>query len=138
MNNKYFNKKRLMLSIAWVAIGTVLWILSLTEKIPSDMWGGIGGGLIAVGIMQISKHIKYRTNEEYRKKTDISLNDERNRYIAVKAWSWTGYTVVIASSVLSLIFLALGEKDISRIMGFYVCAEILIYYISYIILKSKY
>lgn len=138
MNHKYYNNKKLFMSFIWVIAGLGLWTLSFTGKIPSDVWSGIGGGLVGVGVLQIIRNLKYRNNPKYKQKIDIELNDERNRYLRMKAWSWTGYTFVMVSAVISMILLITGEKTISQTLGLCMCAELAIYYISYIVVSKKY
>ena len=58
-------KLRFGFSIFWVLVGVVLFGLSVAEVIDS-YWGGMGGGLIGVGILQTIRHIRYRKDPEYR------------------------------------------------------------------------
>lgn len=138
MSNKYYNNKKLFISFLWVVLGSVLWLSSAMGKIPSDMWSGMGGGFIGVGVLQIIRNLKYRNDPEYQQKIDIAANDERNCYLRMKAWSWTGYIFVIASAVISIILLIAGEKEISQILGLCMCAELVIYCISYLAVGKKY
>ena len=66
--NNYYNGRKLVISSLWIVIGVTLWVLSFLEKIPSELWSGIGGGLIAVGILQVVRNIKYRTDSNYKEK----------------------------------------------------------------------
>lgn len=138
MSNKYYNNRKLLLNCMWVVAGTVLVVLSFMEKIPSDVWSGVGGGLIGVGALQIIRNLKYRNNPEYKQKIDIEANDERNRYLRMIAWSWTGYIFVIGSAVISLVLLIMGERTISQTLGLCMCAELVIYCISYLTVGRKY
>lgn len=138
MSNRYYNNQKLLISSLWVVAGVALCAASFAGKLPSDMWSGMGGGLIGVGIVQIIRNLKYRSNPEYQQKIDIAANDERNRYLRMMAWSWTGYIFVIASAVISLILLIMGEKTISQILGLCMCAELVIYCVSYLAVGKKY
>ena len=60
----YYNNKRLALSIFWIVLGAVLVWLSVTETIDSSIYSGIGGGLIAVGMIRIVQIIRYRLRFE--------------------------------------------------------------------------
>ena len=62
-NTGYYNDKRLALSILWIVIGAALCILTAAGILNSAMYSGMGVGLLAVGILLVSRHIKYRTNE---------------------------------------------------------------------------
>lgn len=138
MNNKYYNNKKLLLNCIWVMVGIVLVTFSFMGKLPSDVWSGMGGGLIGVGVLQIIRNLKYRNNSEYQQKIDIEANDERNRYLRMMAWSWTGYIFVTASAVVSIILLIIGQTEISQVLGLCMCAELVIYCVSYIAVGKRY
>ena len=129
--------RRLLLSIAWVVIGIVLFVLSFMEVLDS-FWSGLGGGLIAVGILQIIRHIRYRTNAEYKEKVDIEVNDERNKFLSSKAWAWTGYIFVLCCAVASIVYRVMGENELGSLCTTGLCLMVVIYFIAYMILKRKY
>lgn len=131
------NNKRLILSILWVVIGAVLLALSVTGKLGGSFYSGLGGGLIAVGILQTVRHVRYNRNPEYRAKIDTEVNDERNKYIRLKAWSVTGYITVLGCAVLSIVARVAGREDLGMVLACVVCAEVLIYWVSYMIINKK-
>ena len=83
----YYNNKRLALSIFWAVVGLVLTVLSVTEVLDSSIYSGMGGGLMAVGVLQAIRNVKYRKDADYREKIDVEANDERNRFLRMKSWS---------------------------------------------------
>ncbi len=129
--------RRMMISIAWVVLGVVLVVLSFMELLDS-FFSGLGSGLIVVGVFQIIRHIRYRTNEEYKNKVDIEVNDERNKFLSNKAWAWTGYIFVLCCAVGAIAYRAMGETEFSSLCTTAMCLMVAIYFISYIILKRKY
>ena len=133
----YYNKRKMAVSIFWVAIGAVLFALGCMERID-PVWSGCGGGLLGVGLVQIVRNLKYNNNEEYKEKIDIEASDERNRYLRLKAWSWAGYIYVLGSAVLSLVCLAMGLEELSRMLGLSMCAVLALFWGSYMVLRNKY
>ncbi len=129
--------RRMILSIIWVIIGATLFVLGIMEIID-EFWSGFGGGLIAVGILQIIRHIKYRTNYEYKEKVDTEVNDERNKFLSNKAWAWTGYIFVLCAAVGSVVFRVVGKYELSQLCAMAICLMTFIYFVTYIILKRKY
>ena len=93
---------------------------------------------LAVGALQVIRQIRYRTNEEYREKFDTESKDERNRFIANKAWAWAGYWFVLIAAVGSIVFKLLGREDLMMLCSGGVCLMILLYWGSYMVLKKKY
>lgn len=129
--------KRMFLSIAWIIIGAVVFALGIFE-IVDEFWSGFGGALLAVGILQLIRHIRYRTNEEYKEKVDIEVNDERNKFLSSKAWAWTGYIFVLCCAVATIAYKVIGKDELSSICSMAICLMLVIYWIVYLILKRKY
>ena len=133
----YYNNKRLLLSIFWIVLGIVILIMAMTEKLDA-VYGGMGGALIAVGAMQVMRNLRYRNNPEYREKIDIESNDERNRYIRMKAWSYTGYITILGLCAAGIVFYyVMGNKELGQPMMMTVCFMLVVYWISYYILSKK-
>ena len=129
--------RKIYFGICWVWLGTALNICYFCGILES-YWSGMGGGLIAVGVLQIARQIKYRTNESYREKVDIELEDERNRYIANKAWAWSGYLFVMIMAVSSIIFKIAGYEELMKMAAGSVCLILVLYWCSYMWLRRKY
>ena len=75
-------------------------------------WSSMGFAFIVVGILQVIRYIRYRTNEEYREKFDTESKDERNRFIANQAWAWAGYLFVLTGGVGAIVFKLMGREDL--------------------------
>lgn len=133
-----YNNKRLALSIFWIVLGVVLLGLSVAEVIDSTYYGGMGGGFIAVGILQVMRNLKYRRNPEYREKIDVEVSDERNKYLRMQSWSWAGYIMVIGLAISSVIAMILGQEQVQLTLMYSMCALLMVYTISYYILSRKY
>ena len=86
--------RNLIISIFWIMVGATLIVLGVVETLD-EFWSGFGGGLVAVGILQLVRNIRYRTNDDYKEKVDTEINDERNQFISSQAWAWTGYIFII-------------------------------------------
>lgn len=131
------NKKRMILSIFWIVLGTVLIGCNLAG-LADDYWCGMGGGLLGVGVVQTIRNLRYLCSSEYREKVDTTNRDERNRYLANKAWAWAGYIYVMINAVCVIVFQLLGMKDIATFAGYSVCAILILYWLSYVVLQKKY
>ena len=129
--------KRMIISIFCIVIGIVLNVLSFM-KVLDDFWSGFGVGFIVVGVVQLIRHIRYRTNEEYREQVDIKIDDERNKFLSTKAWAWTGYTFIIICAIATIGFRIAGYSEYSSMTCMVMCLMLIIYYVSYMILKRKY
>ena len=129
--------KRLIIGIVYIILGLVLGLLSFLG-IVDEWWQSFGIAILIVGIADIFRHIKYLHNTEYREKVDLSNNDERIRFIAMKAWSWAGYMFVMIAALGVIGFQIAGLEIWSIACSFCVCLVIVLYWISYMILNKKY
>ena len=129
--------KRVIGSILEIAIGVVLTILGFTGVID-EYWSGMGTALIVVGVLFTVKQIRYQTNTDYKNTVDVEVNDERNRYLRLKAWAWAGYLLVLICAVASILFKVFGNDQLSMMSGGCVCLLITLYWGSYMILRKKY
>ena len=131
------NHKRLIANIVEIAIGVILSVLGYMGMID-EYWTGMGTALIVVGIIFMIRQIRYQTNAEYKDTVDVEVNDERNRYLRLKAWAWAGYMLVLICAFASIIFKLLGNDQLSVMSGGCVCLLIVLYWGSYLILRKKY
>ncbi len=131
-------KVRIVMSIVWIVLGLVFLTLSIAGILDSSLFSGIGGGLLAVGALQIIRQVRYSKNAAYREKVDVERNDERNKFISMKSWSLTGIIVVLVNAVGSFIAMMLGHREIQQVMLYSICLIVGVYWITYMILSRKY
>lgn len=130
-------KARLISSILEIVIGVVLCVCYFANLID-EFWSGMGMALIVVGALFLLRNIKYQTNEKYREEIDVQNSDERNKFLSLKAWSWSGYLFVIIAAVGTIIFKFVGKEELMMLSSGAVCLIVFLYWISYIILRKKY
>ena len=130
-------KRRMVISVFWIVLGTVLIGLHLAGQVES-FWSGMGAGLMVVGILNLLRQLRYRTDGDYRDKVDVEAKDERNRYLANKAWAWAGYLFVLTAAVGTIAFKLAGKEELMMLASSSVCLIVLLYWISYVILRRKY
>ena len=131
------NNKRWIATIAEIVLGATLWVCGILGIVDS-FWSGMGAGLIGVGIVFLIRQIRYSTTPEYKERFDIEAKDERNRFLAMKAWSWAGYMYVMIAAVGSIVFKLLDREDLMMFCSMSVCLIVLLYWVSYMVLKKKY
>ena len=131
-------RRRIFVSLFWILLGIALNACSLSGLIRDDFWSAMGITFLFIGILQVIREIRYRSNEEYREKFETESKDERNRFIANKAWAWTGYFFVLIAACGTILFKLLDREDLMMLCSGAVCLMVLLYWISYTILKKKY
>lgn len=129
--------KRLISAVVEIVLGITLSTLSFTGMID-DYWGGMGTALIVVGGIFLFRQIRYKTNNEYRQSVDVEVNDERNKFISMKAWSWAGYFFVIIAAAASIILKIIGLDEYVGFASGSVCLIVILYWLSYMVIRRKY
>jgi hypothetical protein len=133
-----YDNKRLALSIFWVVAGIALVVLSVMEVLDSSLYAGMGGGLAVVGVFQIVRNLKYRTDAEYREKVDVEVNDERNKYLRMKSWSWAGYITVLVEAIGMVVAMITGNHQLQITLAYSVCLITFSFWAAYMVLSRKY
>ena len=129
--------KRMIVSIIWVVLGATLIALAFAGKVDV-FWNGMGSGLLIVGALNLLRQYRFSKNEAYREKIEIEEKDERNQFIRNKTWAWTGYLFVIIAAVMCIVFKIFGQEVLSFAASGAVCLILVLYWISYFILRKKY
>ena len=129
--------RRWIASVVEMALGLVLSVCGALG-IVDTYWSGMGGGLLGVGVIQLVRYLRYYKNVEYKNKVDIEVNDERNKFIALRAWAWAGFWYVIAGAVGSIAFQVLGKPELATMAGGSVCLLMVLHWVCRIYLRRKY
>ena len=129
--------KRIYLSIFWVIAGAVLVGLAVMGKVDA-FWSGMGSALLVVGSLQILRFYRFNKNAAYREKMEVEYSDERNAFIRNKAWAWSGYLFILISAVSVIVLKILGLEQLSMAASAAVCLMLVLYWVSYYVLRRKY
>ena len=129
--------RRIIASICYVVLGAVLLALGIMDVVD-EFWSGMGGALIAVGVVRVVQFFRYRNNEEYREKAEIAAKDERNHYIRNKAWAWSGYLFMLIAAVATIAFRVAGQDTLSFAASMAICLLLVLYWVSFLVLSKKY
>ena len=129
--------KRIWLYLFYIVVGGSLFTLGCLELID-EFWSGMGGALIAVAVLRLLRERRLYTDAAYREKLEIAESDERNSYIRLKAWAWTGYLQIMILGVAVIMLKIMGLDMWSLAASYGVCLTLILYYISYFVLRKKY
>ena len=123
--------------ILLLAAGLVLMGLGFAE-IVDEFWSGMGSALLVIGIIRLLRFYRLKKNDSYREKMETAVTDERNQFIRMKAWSWAGYLFIMVTAIATIIFRILGQDLLSQVASYSVCLMLVLYWVSYFVLKKKY
>ena len=129
--------KRIILYVLWLVLGAVLIGLACAE-IVDEFWSGMGAGLLVVGAVRLLQMYRFRKNEEYREKVEVEISDERNRFLRNKAWAWAGYLFILIAAVSVIVLQIAGQREYSQAASYAICLMMLLYWVSFLVLRKKY
>ena len=129
--------KKNIYPIALIIAGLALIGLSFVEVVD-EFWSGMGSALLVIGIIRLLRFYRLKKNEAYRDKMETAVTDERNQFIRMKAWSWAGYLFIMVTAIATIIFRILGQDLLSQVASYSVCLMLVLYWVSYFVLKKKY
>ena len=129
--------KKNIYPIVLLIAGLVLIGLGVAD-IVDEFWSGMGSALLVIGIIRLLRYYRLKKNDAYREKMETAVTDERNQFIRMKAWSWAGYLFIIVTALGTIIFRILGQDLLSQVASGAVCLMLVLYWVSFFVLKKKY
>ncbi len=135
-----FRKKlkiRLFIAIGYVVLGLAMIVVFNIIKTENEFLSSFGFALAVVGVVRIRNYMMITKNEETITKRQIAETDERNIAIANNAKS-VSFIIYVVLACVSVIALELFNKtQLAIILSGTVYVLILIYWISYWIIRKR-
>lgn len=130
-------KTRLYFAVGYIIIGIVMIIASVITENNNEFLSPMGAALLVIGIARVRNHFLITKNDETIKKQQITETDERNIAISnsAKSFSFNLYVIIACIAVIVLQFLKFS--DLATVIGLTVCALLLIYWVSYFIIRKN-
>lgn len=129
--------KRNWFAVIYVIVGAVLTGFAFAGKLD-EFWSGMGSALLVIGILRLVRSYRLNKSEAYRERMEIEAADERNHFIRNKAWAWAGYMFVLIMAVAVIVFKVMGQEMLSMAASMAVCLMLMLFWVSYHILKKRY
>ena len=123
--------------IVLLIIGAAL-VLSGSFNYIDEFWSGMGCSLIAVSLLRLILFVRYKKDPEYAKRVDISNEDERVGFVAVKAQSWTLSVSVWILCLLGILLRVIGYAAEAQICFYIVCGMLVIYLICHVVASKRF
>lgn len=128
---------RLIWYIILILVGAAL-IITPALGWLDDFWVGMGGGLIGVAVVRLIMIARYKTNSDYAERVDVENRDERNLYLANKARSWAYYYSILLECIGIIVLRVMEYPELSTLLGFVLCGQLILYWGSWLYLKKRY
>ena len=130
-------KKDIMIGVIWLLLGLALTVLSCLETLD-EFWSGMGAALLVIGIVRLLRGDRLSKSETYREAREVAETDERFHFIRNKAWAWAGYLFIITCALGTIVLRILGQDLLSLACSGAVCLMLVLYWVSFFVLKKKY
>ena len=130
-------KKDILFGAFWLLLGLVLTVLSCLEALD-EFWSGMAAALIVIGIARLLRGYRLNKSEAYRERREVAETDERLHFIRGKAWAWAGYLFIILCALGTIVFRLLGQELLSLASSGAVCLMLVLFWVSFFVLKKKY
>ncbi len=137
MDYKKKLKMRLFFGIGYIVLGLALILTFCFIATESDYLSSFGFALIVVGAVRVRNYFLINKNEETLKKHEIAETDERNIAIANKAKSIAFIIYIIAMGISIIVLQILHKSELASVLSGTMCFLILVYWISYFIIRKK-
>ena len=118
--------------------GAVLFIFAELMEVIDSFWGGMGIGFIVLSVLRLVQISRYKNNEEYAKKLTIANNDERNHFLNTKARATSLYYSILLEAILIIFLYIVDMSEVAQVITMVLCGQLIIYWVSYAFIKSKY
>ena len=131
-------ESRVVWYTALLFIGIALYIFAEFMELINRFWSGMGLGFVVVSGLRLVQIVRYKNNDAYAKKITVKNNDERNQFLATKARSTTFYYSVLLEAIAIIVLYIMQKTEVAQVITMVLCGQLIIYWVSYAFLKSKY
>ena len=135
-----FRKKlkiRLGVAIGYMALGAMMCALFCGLALKNEYISVLGAALITVGALQMVKYFRITRSEESVRSREIKEKDERNVSIAHRAKSMAFSMYILLACAASIVLGIMGRAQIAQVLSGNVCVMLVIYWVSYFIIRNK-
>ena len=130
-------KTRLYIAVIYAALGVIMIVGSGISGTDNEFISPFGLGLLVCAIVRVRNYFMITRNEETLRKQRVAETDERNLLIVNKARSVTFFLYMLISGTAIIILSLFGKPEPAKMIAYSVCTLLVIYYISYIIIRKK-
>ena len=130
-------KTRLYLAICYILSGITLIVVFNVMDNPNEYLSTFGLVLTVLGIARLVRYLRITKTEETVKKQQILETDERNVAIVNKAKAMTFNVFVILLSITIIVLQFLNFAAYVQMLFYVLCAVLVIYWISYFIIRAR-
>lgn len=131
-------KQRFVIAVSYIVLGCILVVTGILKGPENSFFSVFGFSLLIMGILRLYRHRKIAATPQAMRKQELAEKDEMTLMIAERARSWSFSLSVTGAGILVIVLQFLGYHEQSQPFAWYVCAMVVLYWISYVLLRKKY
>lgn len=135
-----FKKKikiRIGLAISYIVLGIAMIVVFNIVDTGVEFLSSMGFAVAVIGVARLRQYSRLIKNEDLMKKQEIRESDERNIAISEKARAITLTAYILIACVAVIVLQILKESLLATVISGSVCLILVIYWITYWILRKK-
>lgn len=138
MDFKKKMKQRLYLAVSYLVLGLILIIAAVTTTFQNPFFFSFGIAMVVMGFLRLIQYRKITRDSQALRKQELTETDERNRMMAERARSWTFSLSILIAGVAVIVLSLLGYHEEALPFAWFVCGMVVLYWVCWIIIRTKY
>lgn len=130
-----FKKKLILGRVITFVFAALILIMGILQH--NDMLISMAVAIFALGIVKVIQIARIVSNPKAYETYKLKSEDERNIFIARKAYS-TSFWVSVYAEVIIMIILTALKNDYASIFSYIACGQLMIYIVISLIYRNKY
>lgn len=131
-------KTRLYIALSYIVLGIVLIAADALNHFENDFFLSFGIALLVMGIIRLIRHRKVTKDESTIRRQKVAETDERTLMMSEKARSWAFTYSILIAGIAVIVLSLLGKHDTAQPFAWFVCGQVALYWICWMILRKKY
>ena len=131
-------KTRLYIALSYIVLGIVLIAANALNHFENDFFLSFGITLLVMGIIRLIRHRKVTKDESTIRRQEVAETDERTLMMSEKARSWAFTYSILIAGIAVIVLSLLGKHDTAQPFAWFVCGQVALYWICWMILLKKY
>ena len=131
-------KKRLYIAVSYIVLGLVLILADVLNHFENTFIFSFGVTLTVMGIARLIRHRKITKDDASIHRQEVAETDERILMMNERARSWAFSFSVMAAGFVVIVLSFLGYQELALPFAWYVCGQIVLYFVFLYIIAKKY
>ena len=130
--------QRLCINLGWAVFGAFLILFWCMHQPENTYPLSLGIAFVIMGAIRTIQYRKITKDDKTIRQMELSEKDERNRMMQERAKSWAFSFSLFVTGDLVIVLSLLGKHEIAQLLAWFLCGNVILYWICWNILRKKY